>query len=214
VESRPSKLKFGSFLVYPSTAPTDETRKFKQTVIDIKGDRYDRRVSMRMPEYAAKRIAEKLPGSPLEGFFDDALLVPLPRSGLTQKHSLWPAQRICEELVRHEIGSRLEAALERRTPVRKSAGTTDRPSPKDHYDSLGVLLPPPSAKRIVLVDDVITRGSTALGAAWRLLDMLPDAVITTFAIARTVSAEEASQAVDIQVGIIELEGTNWLTRSP
>jgi hypothetical protein len=214
VESRPTKLSFGSFLVYPSTAPTDESRKFKQTVLDIKGDRYDRRVGMRMPEYAAKRLAEELPGSPLEGFFQGSLLIPLPRSGLTQKHSLWPAQRICEELVRHGLASRFEAVIERRKPVRKSAGSADRLSPQEHFESLELLLPPPNARCIVLVDDVITRGSTALGAAWRLLERLPEVEIKAFAVARTVPAEQATRLVDIRVGMIELEGANWLTRSP
>ena len=214
MERRPSKLRFGSFLVYPSTAPTDETQKFKQTVLDIKGDRYDRRVEMRMPEYAAKRLAEELPSSSLAGFFETAVLIPLPRSGLRQKDSLWPAHRICEELVRYEIATRFETALERKTPVRKSAGSAVRLSPQEHYDSLEVLLPPPSAKTVVLVDDVITRGSTALGATWRLLESLPESDIRVFSMARTVPADDATQLMDIRVGIIELKGENWLTRSP
>lgn len=214
MERRPSKLRFGSFLVYPSTAPTDETQKFKQTVLDIKGDRYNRRVEMRMPEYAAKRLAEELPNSPLAGFFEAAVLIPLPRSGLRQRDSLWPAQRICEELVRYEIATRFEPALERKIPVRKSAGSTDRPSPQEHYDSIEVLLPPPNDKTVVLIDDVITRGSTALGAAWSLLERIPGADIRVFAMARTVPADAATQLIDIQVGMIEFKGSNWLTRSP
>lgn len=214
MKSRPNRITFGSFLVYPSTAKTDETRKFKQTILRIKLDRYDRTVAMRMPEYAAKRLAEELPGSPLKDFFEGAVLVPIPQSGLRQKHSLWPAQRICEELVRHKIAKRFEPVLERKTPVRKSAGSADRPAPHEHYESFDVLLPLPTASRIILVDDVITRGSTALGASWRLLDIFPELEITVFAMARTVPAEDARQFVDIQVGMVELTKTNWLERRP
>ncbi len=214
MESRLARLEFGSFLVYPSTAPSDATRQFKRTILDIKGDRYDRRVQMRMPEYAAKRLAEELLGSPLERFFRASILVPLPRSGLRQKDSLWPAQRICEELVRYKLAERFVAAIERKIPVRKSAGSSDRPSPREHYDSLEMLLAPPTAKAIVLVDDVITRGATALGAAWRILEGMPEVDVKVFAIARTVPAEQATRLVDIQVGTIELKGTNWITRTP
>ena len=169
---------------------------------------------MRMPEYAAKRLAEELPDSVLSGFFEAAILIPLPRSGLRQKDSLWPAQRICEELVRYGMATRFEPALKRKSPVRKSAGSIDRPSPQEHYASIEVLLPPPNDKTIVLVDDVITRGSTALGATWRLLERLPGADIKVFAMARTVSADAATQLVDIQVGMIEFRWPNWLNRSP
>jgi predicted amidophosphoribosyltransferase len=55
----------------------------------------------------------------------------------------------------------------------------------DHYASFGPALPL-RAGRIILVDEVVTRGSTALGAAWRLLEAMPDVSIMLLALARTV----------------------------
>jgi hypothetical protein len=124
-------------------------------VLSIKEDRV-RADGERWPEYAARRLVETLPGSVLEGFFDeDPWLVPVPRSGLPQKDSLWPAKRLGEALVGAGLGARCVCAPERRRAVPKSAGAATRPSPLEHYASFGPALPV-GAGRIILVDDVVT----------------------------------------------------------
>ena len=61
--------------------------------------------------------------------------------------------------------------------------------PKDHFASLRVQRrisgPPPN--EILLVDDIITRGSTLLGAANRLAEAFPEARIRAFGAMATVS---------------------------
>jgi hypothetical protein len=97
--------------------------------------------------------------------------------------------------------------------VPKSAGAATRPSPLEHFASLGPALPV-GAGRIILVDDVVTRGSTALGAAWRLLEAMPDVEVALFALARTVPDGAAGGFVDVVRGTIEHGGGNWLERKP
>ncbi len=199
--------------MYPSPGRSAEHASFKAAVLSIKEDRV-RPEGERWPEYAAKRLVRELAGSPLERFFDGGpWLVPLPRSGLAQKDSLWPAKRISEALVGQGIGARVVCTLERRTAVRKSAGSANRPSPMDHYRSFGPAVPV-RTDRIILVDDVVTRGSTALGAAWRILEAMPEVGVALFAVARTLPDHEVRGAVDLVVGSIEQVSENFLRRTP
>ncbi len=211
--ARLSELTFGSFLVYPSKADTEKAAGFKDAVLSIKGDRFLHKENMRWPAYAAKRLVDELPGSALEGFFSpDAVLVPLPRSGLLQKNALWPAHRIAAELVRCHLGQRVETIVQRQTAMRKSTTAEHRPSPREHLESFAPVLPI-LERAVVLVDDIITRGSTALAAAWAIRDAMPGAEVKVFAMARTIW-EEADDIVDIVVGKTTLEGTNYLHREP
>lgn len=210
---RPSELTFGSFLVYPSRADTDIKARYQKAVLSIKGDRFIRGQHMRWPEYAAKRLNTALPETPLDGFFpEDAALVPLPRSGLLQKNALWPARRICDELVKQGLGATVEPIVQRETGMRKSATSESRPSPQEHFESFARVLPI-HRDEIVLVDDIITRGSTALAAAWAILEVMPQARVTAFAMART-TWDEPSDIVDAVVGVIVYEGRNFLRREP
>lgn len=214
MQHRPSSLAFGSFLVYPSPGRSPEFARYKTDVLGIKEDRVHAG-GERWPEHAAAWLARELPGSALEQFFDDQpWLVPLPRSGLLQKDSHWPAKRICEALVEQgRIGARVECALVRKTAVQKSAGSRNRPSPLEHHGSFAPVLPV-RASTIILVDDVVTRGSTALGGAWRILEAMPEANVKLFAMARTVSDGDVDGPVDLVVGTVEHRGGNRLVRSP
>lgn len=90
----------------------------------------------------------------------------------------------------HELGLArgVWAGLARRYPVRKSATAAlgERPTVRQHYESLSVSNVPPSfVERIVLVDDVISRGRTLLAAATRLRCKFPHADVRAFALVRT-----------------------------
>jgi adenine/guanine phosphoribosyltransferase-like PRPP-binding protein len=57
---------------------------------------------------------------------------------------------------------------------------------QQHYESLVAMLPVLQMHRVVLVDDVITKGRTILAAAARLHSVLPAAEVRAFALIRTV----------------------------
>lgn len=213
MHSLPSSLSFGSFLVYPSPGKSPEFARYKAAVLGIKEDRV-RAEGERWPDYAATGLALKLTGSALERFFDgEPWLVPIPGSGLQSKDGHWPTKRICEALVGQGIGARVDSTLSRQSAMRKSAGSPNRPSPLEHYNSFAPVLPV-RASTIILVDDVVTRGSTALGAAWRILDAMPTVNIKLFAMARTVLDGEVRGLVDLVVGTIEQTSSNFLKRTP
>jgi predicted amidophosphoribosyltransferase len=79
-------------------------------------------------------------------------------------------------------------ALQRRTPVRKSATAPsgERPTVHEHYESFAVTPLEFPCPRIVLIDDVVTKGRTLLAAAARLQVALPHASIRAFALIRTL----------------------------
>jgi len=200
-------------MVYPSPAKTAEMVGFKKAILQIKEDRYSHKAKMRMPAYAAKRLAENIPDSALNSFFSDSILVPIPKSGLHQKGAHWPALCICQELVNAGVAHQFDCALERVSPVRKSAGSANRPSPAEHFESLQVLLTPNTGS-IVLVDDIITRGSTGVGSAWRILEAMPSTDVKIFAIARTLNPDDINGILDPVVGNVQFYGDNRLHREP
>ncbi|MDG7031901.1 MAG: phosphoribosyltransferase, partial [Nitrososphaerota archaeon] len=58
---------------------------------------------------------------------------------------------------------------------------------------------------VLLIDDIITRGATLLGAANRLADAFPNARISAFAAMRTVSnPDEFQREYDPQMGNVRL----------
>jgi len=71
----------------------------------------------------------------------------------------------------------------------------------------------PSRGSILIVDDVITRGTMLLAALSRLHDSFPHATIRAFAMVRTMSGLEVAHPVDMCRGRIEGSST-WGWRRP
>ena len=225
---RSEPLAFGSFLVYAPRPKTAAERAAKRHILGpYKRDGLVRTSRGILPatEYLALRLAEEIKAGnapQLASFFSsDAALTPIPRhvsSARDNRRSedlAWPPFGLAQALARHGFGNSVHRLLVREHPLRKSAGAANRPSPHEHYESFVVSaqrsLRPPS--RITLIDDVITRGSTLLGAAWRLLDTFPKAKIKAFAGVRTMSQGFGSEIVQPVAGTITLDG-NRPTRSP
>jgi predicted amidophosphoribosyltransferase len=148
-------------------------------------------------------------------FFDQPVLVPAPRSSLVKPNSLYPTQVICDHLVANGLGVETRILLERVKAVPKAAFSraADRPTIQTHYDSLrvaGELLEPRS---ILLVDDVVTRGTMLLASATRLQEEFPGTQIRVFALIRTMSHCEIERIEDICAGTIEPHGDHGV-RTP
>ena len=122
-----------------------------------------------------------------ELFAPDVVLVPVPGSApaCEGRSSALHLARVLESL---GLGMRVWPGLRRAYAVRKSATAPSaaRPSVREHYESFAVALPALPLPRILLIDDVITKGRTALAAAARLRTVLPDTDIRAFALIRTL----------------------------
>jgi predicted amidophosphoribosyltransferase len=119
-------------------------------------------------------------------FAKGTVLVPVPGSTATGD-AQWVALQLAIAL--SQVGFELPVwvGLRREFTVRKSAQARSglRPSVTQHYESFSVVPMTSPIRRIVLVDDVVTKGRTLLAAAARLRAELPYTDIRAFALLRT-----------------------------
>jgi len=138
----------------------------------------------------ALRVHQQATDSPLlEGFFGTAdVLVPVPGSAPSVTGGSWVAKRLAVALVNEGLGGAAWPGLRRVRAVRKSATSApgERPTVNLHYESFLVDRPAISPERIVLIDDVVTKGRTLLAAATRVHEAFPCAQIRAFALVRTM----------------------------
>lgn len=163
-----------------------------QVMLAIKQDSFGGDPPILMSERIAKAVQENMGSLPFAYFFQpDTVLVPVPKSSLMQPDTLWVPLRIATALAKRRIGSEVDSCLVRTTSVRKAAwsNASERPKAKEHFASLSVQrrISEPPPKEILLVDDIITRGSSLLGAANRLAEAFPGARIRAFGAMTTIS---------------------------
>ena len=140
-----------------------------------------------------------------QAFDGNPVLVPVPGSEPWNASALWVAERLCAALLRQGLGDAVWTVLRRTTAVRKSgtAASFDRPTFSNHYASLAVDGVSFCPHRILLVDDIVTKGRTLLAAAARLQQAFPAAQISAFAFFRTMAAiPEIGRLLDPCVGEI------------
>lgn len=122
-------------------------------------------------------------------FSSGAVLIPIPGSSLTKPDTMWAPKILAESLVSVGLGSSVATCISRVAYVRKSATSSpeDRPMPIKHCETMAVTRMVTEPASILLVDDVVTRGATFLGAACRVAELYPNVDIRAFAAMRTVS---------------------------
>ncbi len=162
-----------------------------------------------LPRYAGVVHRTSLHHSQLAGLFaPGAVLVPVPGS-VPGSAVPWVASQLAMALRDVGLAGTVWPGLQRQFAVRKSATALsgERPTVREHYESFAVMRPPGAIRRIVLIDDVVTKGRTLLAAAARLQGQFPDADIRAFALIRTLGfAPRLEQLIEPCQGVIRWAG--------
>jgi predicted amidophosphoribosyltransferase len=185
-----SQLEFGALLTYTPRGNTQKARHSKDIMIALKRDQFVSTPHVLMSEWIANEVKQQIANLPFAPFFQpNTILVPVPKSSLMQPDTLWVPERIAKAMVAVGIGKQVDACLKRTKPVAKAAScaSSQRPTAKQHYDSITVQGALSKPDEIVLIDDVVTRGATLIGCANRLADAFPECQIRAFVAMRTIS---------------------------
>jgi hypothetical protein len=220
--SYPSNLIVASALIYPSgdgSALGKMAREF--VVYRIKQDQpVAPKALVGAIAFTVDRMKTRFTDSPLGDFFRaGGALVPVPGHACLATGALWPAKRICEEMIRNRIGDEVMLCLQRTQTVSKSATARpgERPGPDNHYESISCSRPLRAPSRLILVDDVVTRGATLIACARHLREHFPDVEIVAFAIARVdrdARMQDMTKILDPKVETITYDtSTGRLLRS-
>ncbi len=209
MQNSSAEVRFGSFLTYSPRGLSKVSQDSRTVTYAIK---HDGKGAIRE---AAKKLAAWLgtqDAAPLAEFLHPgAILVPCPRSTLRKQGSLWPPLRIAEELVAAGLGKEVQLLLERFkvAPSSSSAERGERPGIRTHLDTLRVVPSPPllGQARLLVVDDVTTRGATLWAAVSLLKEQFPQSEVKAFAMVRTLGRQpEVERIVDPCVGTIRNVG--------
>lgn len=140
-------------------------------------------------KYAFRVRQQVADQSPLAGFVcPHHVLVPVPGCSRTVAGTVTVAEHLATAMMEAGLGAGIWNGLHRTWPVRKSATAPpgSRPTVGAHYDSFAVEAATALPPRVVLVDDVVTKGRTLLAAAARIQDAFPNTEIRAFALVRTM----------------------------
>jgi predicted amidophosphoribosyltransferase len=216
-----SKLEFGSFFSYCPRGESELIRR-SQTWRDlIKYNKVIPNTTITASQYLAEMLFKHLTETPtpsLHRIFDPStILVPVPKSSLQLRNSLWVPERIANALVEQGLGRQVAPILKRISSIPKAAFCSpgQRPLASVNYESLRVIRLLEVPEKILVVDDVITRGATILGSASKILDVYSGVEISAFAMLRTMSyPDEFERILDPCVGEIELHNDGTTVRRP
>jgi len=218
---RLTELEFGSLLTYTPRGSSDKAINSRNVMLALKQEGFVEDSTGKtklMSKWVAEKIQQKRQELPFTHFFqDNTVLVPIPKSSLIKQGSLWVPERIASALLEAGLGERVQKLITRVRPVQKAATSLpeNRPWPRDHFNSLRVLETLKQPDEILLVDDVVTRGATLMGAANRLLESFPEATIRAFAVMRTISnSNQFEKLNDPCIGKITLRSFGDTLRRP
>jgi hypothetical protein len=177
-------VQFTAFYTYSPKGESEVSERSRQLCARVKNGG-----AQCLRSYIAAVHREVADGKRFEGFFgNNTILVPVPRCDPAERNSPWIARRLASGLLQTGLGAEVWDGLRRVNAVRRSsvAWMWERPTVEQHFQSFAVipLATPPS--RILLVDDVITKGRTLMAATLRLREAFPTATINAFALIRTM----------------------------
>ncbi|MCT3788710.1 phosphoribosyltransferase [Elizabethkingia anophelis] len=155
------------------------------------------------------RLSERLKENDLSDYFTNAVLVPIPRSTPLVEGGVFPAKIICETLVNNRLGENFADCLSRAYAIPKSSGEFNadtRNTVQTHQDSLLVSPVLLTESTIIVVDDILTLGRTAMASALKLQQVYPDKKIKIFCAVRTRGWRNLENIIDISRGIMHLAG--------
>ena len=212
-----SELEFGSYLTYTPRGDSDLAKRSRyiRTQLKLEGTLGD------PPKFMSQLVAEKIKLGidklPFKHFLGPRVsLVPVPKSSLIKENSLWVPKELAKALSNQGLGG-FYPCLKRIFPLQKSSYSipSNRPKPLDHYNSIKCQPLINKPEEILLIDDVITRGSTLLGCASRIKEIFPSVPIRAFAALRTISdPDDFIKIEDPCIGKITLNENGWTHRRP
>lgn len=196
------RLRFASCYVYSPRGASDLAGQSRKLRDRIKGGDTD---AVNLAADRVRAFAEAGEFGSLLG--PDVTLVPVPGRAPLAPEATSRTQQIAMALAARGLAGEVQPLVERIKPVQKSAFASPgaRPTPETHRDSFAITSILAHPRRIVLVDDVVTRGATFLGAAARLAEHLPDVEIQCFALVRTISDGDIQSIRQPCCGIIEYD---------
>lgn len=212
-----SSLSFFSLLSYSPRGTNEISKRSCELVSLVKyyDKNFSERFILRLQEqFNSNIILNKLLSA------DNLVLVPVPRNYKTptspKNEALWPSMLFCNAIKQAGIKCTIDPMLIRKHKVPKSsmASKGDRPSPEVHFQSFELNSNIPSGNNIVLVDDFLTRGSTFIGAASKILSVFPNINVQAFSVVRTISDGNIDEILDPCSGVISYLGENRVVREP
>lgn len=132
-------------------------------------------------------------------------LVPIPGSSLFLDGAVRPPALISQALYEAGFAYNVADILYREHAVPKSSNfytSDERPLFTTHYNSFRLRPRLHMTQDITLVDDILTMGRTAYGAALRLLEAYPNANIRLFTLQRTPYNKSISELLSVERGVI------------
>ncbi len=154
----------------------------------------------------------------LRGWFGPQVtLVPAPRSSPLVAGALWPSDRICTQLVSENLASGSIHLLTRTEAVTKAAYAIpgNRPSYTDHQNSIRTDRDLGIGERILVVDDIVTRGDTLFACVTMVEEAYPEVDVRGFALVRTMGrVAEIEKIIDPVEGTITENQFGGLDRVP
>ena len=161
-------------------------------------------------ELAMERLLEHAASSGLDQLLGPGCaLVPMPRSAPLLAGALWPGRLIAEHLAAAGFGAGVHELLHRTEVVQKSATALpgERPNARQHLETMTAEASLLHPERITLVDDVITKGNTCLGAASALKEAFPQVEVQVFALVRTLGLQpDIERVLEPCVGMVTAYG--------